>query len=557
MVEADHAGEGDRSSLFQLEAPRDSEADLAAAIRSLMDCGGPSRLQLIAAAKEFGLSLRTVQRRLSALRATGTTSGMLPKRRGPQPGTSRLAPEIEQIIDSVIDEHHLRRERPKNSKTIERISLECRSRGFTPPAPGTVRKRIRDRLLDRASSMRRDGPAVARQEHQHYVGSSAVKNRLDQVQIDHTRGDIMLLVRGNGCKPCRPFISVAIDVATRCILGLNVGFEAPSRLTNAVLMSQVLCRKVPGDDHPAGTVWGMSGVPKEILVDNGADFQSDAFRAGCKEFQIKLLYRPVGAPHVGGIVERLMRSIADFTATLPGRTGGSIRDRGDYDPEANASLTLEDFRSALLVHVLEQYHTSPHRTLGVAPEIAWNDSENDVRTADRISAFYAFLPSEIRQVRRTGIELFGLRYWSEALRPISPKEKLRVRVMYDPRDVGRAFVKLEDEIYPLELKTHVQGRISFEELRRVRIEAKARSSSSSSLRRKSEAASTIDGIVARSKRILRPSRNTESDRRVTERQLAPVRKDIRRLDVKNTTAEMRVIEIIGPRGKIARNQGGA
>jgi putative transposase len=521
----------------------ESDSLLSLALREKIERGKITTKDLAEIACQFHISTRTVQRRLRALKVSGTTSGMLPRKRGAKSGAQLLDPAVEQIVERVINENHLIRERPKASKAIERIRLECLAKNLSPPAPGTIRKRIEKAELDHAASARRYGGAVARQGHKHYVGSSKIENRLEQIQIDHTKGDIMLRVAGNDCKPSRPFISVAVDVATRCILGLHVGFEAPSRVSNAILMTQVLSRKVSGDDHPGVARWEMSGIPKEILTDNGADFHAESFRAGCKEFQIKLVYRPVGAPQVGGIVERLMRSIADFTASLPGRTGGSVRDRGDYDAEKRALLSLGEFRTALLIHLLENYHAQPHRSLGVSPEIAWEESEGGIRVADRMLAFLAFLPSQTRQVRRTGIELNGLRYWCDELYKISPQEKREVRVIYDPRDVHRAFVVIDGNPRALSLMDRVDGRLSVEEVRRARAARKQRASNMESVRRNADSITHVDAIVnnARDKRAASP---LEAPSVSSSDDLRPkAQRGIRKLSVDVGSLEMRVIEL--------------
>jgi hypothetical protein len=48
------------------------------------------------------------------------------------------------------------------------------------------------------------------------------------IQIDHTLADV-IVVDSRVCKPIGgPWLSVAIDVATRCVLGVHVEQEAPS-----------------------------------------------------------------------------------------------------------------------------------------------------------------------------------------------------------------------------------------------------------------------------------------------------------------------------------------
>lgn len=44
----------------------------------------------------------------------------------------------------------------------------------------------------------------------------------------------------------------------------------------------------------------MSGKPRAIYVDNGAEFHSEELRRGCDQHGITLEYRPMGMPHSVG-----------------------------------------------------------------------------------------------------------------------------------------------------------------------------------------------------------------------------------------------------------------
>jgi putative transposase len=50
--------------------------------------------------------------------------------------------------------------------------------------------------------------------------------------------------------------------------------------------------------------WPAAGLPEAVHADNGADFRSHAFAWACREKGIKLIFRPIGAPHYGGHIGR-------------------------------------------------------------------------------------------------------------------------------------------------------------------------------------------------------------------------------------------------------------
>jgi putative transposase len=65
-----------------------------------------------------------------------------------------------------------------------------------------------------------------------------------------------------------------------------------------------------------------------------------------------------------------------------------------------------------------------------------------------IEAFrVSFLPSELRKIRRDGIHLFQIRYWSDALAGHIGRGDGKVVVRYDPRDISMIWVELDDGRY--------------------------------------------------------------------------------------------------------------
>ena len=77
--------------------------------------------------------------------------------------------------------------------------------------------------------------------------------------------------------------------------------------------------------------WPVAGLPETLHADNGADFRSKAFSWACREEGIKLIWRPVGAPHYGGHIERLIGTIMGRVHFYPGTTFSNSTARQDND----------------------------------------------------------------------------------------------------------------------------------------------------------------------------------------------------------------------------------
>jgi putative transposase len=123
----------------------------------------------------------------------------------------------------------------------------------------------------------------------------------------------------------------------------------------------------------------MSGKPRLLYLDNAAEFKSEALRRGCEQHGIRLDYRPLGQPHYGGIVERIIGTAMQMIHDeLPGTTFSNPDQRGDYDSENMAALTLRELERWLTLAV-GTYHGSVHNGLLQPPAARW--AEAIARTA--------------------------------------------------------------------------------------------------------------------------------------------------------------------------------
>jgi putative transposase len=97
-----------------------------------------------------------------------------------------------------------------------------------------------------------------------------------------------------------------------------------------------------------------------------------------------------------------------------------------------------------------------HRALGVTPLVAWErgilgdgtalGSGDPEVVSDPRRFLIDFLPTERRLVRREGVSLHSIHYWSDVLRVwIGEPQKMIVR--FDPRDLSRIYLLAPDGQY--------------------------------------------------------------------------------------------------------------
>lgn len=265
------------------------------------------------------------------------------------------------------------------------------------------------------------------------------------MQADHTPVDVVVVDEQQRLPVGRPYLTIAIDVRSRCVVGLVVTLEAPSATSVGLCLAHAAADKRPWLERlGAEAVWPMSGKPFELYVDNAAEFKSQALRRGCEQHGIRLRYRPPGQPHFGGIVERVIGTMMQMVHELPGTTFSSTADRGSYDSAARAVMTLGELQRWLALAVA-CYHGEVHESLARTPAAVWAEIAAEDGTPATVASETAFLvdflPVIRRTLTRTGFTIGHVQYYCDALKPwIARREQLGKFVLRrDPRDVSRVW----------------------------------------------------------------------------------------------------------------------
>lgn len=344
------------------------------AIKRIRSLGQGKSASVVAEAKILGLSTRQLWRLVDDYETHETISGMRPCVVGRKSGARVLDVQVERIIDETVNTFWLKPERPTIQALVERIAVKCRDQKLKVPCRSSVTTRL-DAYKTRESQRHRIGGKAAKYIYEAMPGHVDVNAPLERVEIDHTPLDVMAISDDPKCSYVgRPWLTIAIDVYTRCILGFHIGFESPSILSVALCLTQACLPKNPPGEFGVPLDWPMHGLPQEIVVDNGKDFDSKAFKRGCDEYGIILSFRPVGSPHYGGTIERLIGTMVGSCHLLPGTTKNSVKAKGDYNSIHHAALTLSDVRRWFVEQMLGSYHTKEHRMLRIPPEVVWQQA---------------------------------------------------------------------------------------------------------------------------------------------------------------------------------------
>ncbi len=360
------------------------------------------------------------------------------------------------MIQTTIDEVFLSRQRPRVSDLVTEVRRRCWTLSLAKPS----RKAIELRINQRASAevlAKRSGRKAARDRFAPATGSLTAPWPLALIQIDHTLVDVIAVDSITRQPIERPWLTIAIDVHSRCVAGFHLALEPPSATSVALCIAHaalpkagwLMARGVAGD-------WPVQGIPERLHLDNAKEFHSEALRRGCEQYGIGIDYRPVRTPHYGGHIERLIGTMMGKAHLLPGTSFSDVRAKGDWNPETTAAMTLDEIECWLAHAIVGVYHRDLHRGIGTTPLAAWErgilgDKEMPGRgtptmVSDPRRFLIDFLPMERRLVRRDGVFLHSIGYWSDVVRTwIGHPEPMIVR--YDPRDLSRIYLLGPDGTY--------------------------------------------------------------------------------------------------------------
>jgi putative transposase len=310
---------------------------------------------------------------------------------------------------------------------------------------------------------------------------------LQQIQIDHTKLDIMLVDEKERKSIGRPYITVAIDVFSRMIAGFYISFEPPGFFnTGQCVLNMIL----PKDDflQKMGVEgeWPVYGIPNLIMTDNAKEFRSIDLKRFCEQYSIGLDWRPAGRSYYGGTVERVIGTISKEVHNLPGTTFSNINEKGNYDSEANASLTIEELEKWMTEYIVNVYHKSVHSGIGMTPEEKYYEGVFGLGSKPRTGLpaiiedskllRLSLLPSTERTVQKNGITMDHVTYFSDVLRKWIVPQEARVKgpsklfiCKRDPRDISKIHFYDPDlkKYFEIPYRNITHPKINLSELRTV------------------------------------------------------------------------------------------
>lgn len=402
--------------------------------------------------EQNNVSVATLYRWLKLFDDNGTVSSLIGRKKSGGKGKSRLLDIQEEVIQNKIHEIFLNNSKKSIEKTIREIQLECNRLEISSPHPNTVRNRIKN-LSKEEVLRKRIGAKEAKYKYEPLKGSFFEDEYpLSVVQIDHTKVDIVLVDEEDRKPLQRPWLTLAMDVYSRMVVGIYLSFETPGAIgTGMCIANSILPKDIWLSEFGINADWPCWGVMDSIHMDNAKEFRGNMLKKAALNYGIDLNFRPVATPHFGGHIERLLGTFSKEIHDLPGTTFSNSQDRKNYNSNKNASFTLSEFEKWLIIYITKIYHTKIHSGINTSPLEKYKKGiygdKNSIgrgippRILNERRVRIDFMPIVKRTIQEYGVLIDHIHYYSDVLRNYIHDENMKgdkIQHIFrrDPRDIS-------------------------------------------------------------------------------------------------------------------------
>lgn len=337
--------------------------------------------------------------------------------------------------------------------------------GLQTPSRSSVYRAIK-RMDPYETYLQRYGVGAANKKFAIIEYGVQVLRPMERIEIDEWEVDLMTLISKASLlgqlthsevaaiEAIRLIVCVAIDCATRCVVGLTLSRSANSEAAIRTLETVTLDKTAIAVGFGCLAGWHQGGRPEHIAADMGSAFVSEEFKMTAAGLHARMTNPTGGVAKLRSRIERLFGTFAShFIKWFRGRTFPNPQQRGDYNSEAEASLTDQDLLEAFVTYIVDTYHQRPHQgLLRESPAECWDrliekySLPTPVDAMDRRAIFGVEIK---RSISGRGVRVFGADFACEELRyAYKHSHQQKARLRFDPLDMGWIAVEVAGIWYP-------------------------------------------------------------------------------------------------------------
>lgn len=325
-------------------------------IQSLLEAGDRTTYaeRLKEAAVKLGKSVRTVRRLIKKWEKDGL-EGLTQTERADK-GKHRIDEDWQKFILKTYREGNKGSKRMAPKQVFIQVQATADDLGVKSPSHMTVYRILKPLIekQEKAKSIRSPGWRGSQLSVKTRAGQDIPVEYSNHVwQCDHTRVDVLLVDKYDEILG-RPWLTTVIDTYSRCIMGINLGYDAPSSEVVALALHHAILPKQYGSEYGLSEEWGTYGKPEHFYTDGGKDFRSNHLNQIAVQLEFVCHLRD--RPSEGGVVERPFKTFnTELFSTLPGYTGSNVQQRPE-EAEKDARLTLRQLEQILVRYIVDNYN---------------------------------------------------------------------------------------------------------------------------------------------------------------------------------------------------------
>jgi putative transposase len=168
---------------------------------------------------------------------------------------------------------------------------------------------------------------------------------------DHSQIEV-LLVNSEGELLGRPWLTIAIDIASGCVMGFHLGYDQPNHQVIELALRHAILPKQYSEEYELQHQWQTYGLPQHFYTDRDISFQSDRLEQIAT--QLGFTHHFLSHSFEINSVELLFgRLNTKLFSTLPGYTHESSHSQ---NIDLGASLTLPELEKLVVRYFVDLHN---------------------------------------------------------------------------------------------------------------------------------------------------------------------------------------------------------
>jgi putative transposase len=212
------------------------------------------------AARSLGISVRSLRRLVKAWQELGV-AGLSRQPRSDQ-GSIKVSQEWQDFIVKTYKDGNRGSRQMSPAQIVVQVQARAQTLGVEDYPGRTTVYRILCPYIEKQQQKRSLGWRQDQLTLHTREGLAIAIEWSNQVwQVDHTRADV-LVVDQTGVVLGRPWLTIVVDTYSRCIMGIHLGFDAPSSAVVCLALRHAIMPKQYSSAYELQGNWGTYGLPQ-------------------------------------------------------------------------------------------------------------------------------------------------------------------------------------------------------------------------------------------------------------------------------------------------------